>query len=188
MPAKNSGIVSHKVCAKCKTDKVSQEFIFSKMRNGFSSWCRECSNAWQREYWKKSTTKEKEKENRKKHIKVRRERSAAYMRKVRAEKGDVYQKNRIYQKNRVHVMRALRAGNGALAKGSDFIRIGEAQKWKCPVCKDDISHSYQIDHVVPITKGGDHSPHNIQLLCKPCNLTKGSKDPVKFMQEMGHLL
>lgn len=33
----------------------------------------------------------------------------------------------------------------------------------------------ELDHIVPEFKGGDASPSNIQLLCRRCNRSKGTK-------------
>lgn len=43
---------------------------------------------------------------------------------------------------------------------------------KCLCCgsKEDLS----IDHVVPLSLGGDNSPENLQTLCKKCNSGKGT--------------
>lgn len=34
---------------------------------------------------------------------------------------------------------------------------------------------FQVDHVIPINKGGKSRPENLQLLCRTCNLVKGDK-------------
>jgi 5-methylcytosine-specific restriction endonuclease McrA len=47
---------------------------------------------------------------------------------------------------------------------------------------------YHKDHVVPLALGGEHAPNNIQLLCPACNLSKGARHPVDFMQSKGMLL
>jgi 5-methylcytosine-specific restriction endonuclease McrA len=41
---------------------------------------------------------------------------------------------------------------------------------------------------MPLKAGGTNDILNIQLLCKPCNLSKGAKHPIDFMQQRGFLL
>lgn len=67
-------------------------------------------------------------------------------------------------------------------------KIGSLQRWKCAVCGACISGNYHVDHVVPLSKGGEHDPKNLQLLCPTCNLNKSSKDPIDFMQSKGFLI
>lgn len=67
-------------------------------------------------------------------------------------------------------------------------RIGTAQRWRCTVCGVNVRRKYHVDHVVPLARGGEHVPSNLQLLCPPCNLAKNAKDPIAFMQERGFLL
>lgn len=62
------------------------------------------------------------------------------------------------------------------------------QKTKCAICKVSIVNGYHVDHILPIKLGGKHEPHNLQLLCQNCNLTKSAKHPVDFMQEKGFLI
>lgn len=35
----------------------------------------------------------------------------------------------------------------------------------------------QIDHIIPLAWGGANDPSNLQVLCKPCNTTKGDRWP-----------
>jgi 5-methylcytosine-specific restriction endonuclease McrA len=42
----------------------------------------------------------------------------------------------------------------------------------------DDERKAHIDHIVPISKGGDSSPDNLQVLCRTCNLSK--KDKISF--------
>jgi 5-methylcytosine-specific restriction endonuclease McrA len=97
---------------------------------------------------------------------------------------------REYRKRNPEMMREARAkrrGLGRLPRGT-IKRIGEAQRWRCAVCSVCITGCYHMDHINPISKGGEHVPGNIQLLCPSCNLRKNAKDPIKFMQERGFLL
>jgi 5-methylcytosine-specific restriction endonuclease McrA len=42
---------------------------------------------------------------------------------------------------------------------------------KCALCRatDDL----QIDHILPVSRGGRSSLHNVQILCGACNADKG---------------
>lgn len=66
-------------------------------------------------------------------------------------------------------------------------RLLTAQKGKCACCKTKME-SYHIDHIMPLALGGLNVDNNVQLLCPPCNLSKGAKHPVDFAQERGLLL
>lgn len=59
------------------------------------------------------------------------------------------------------------------------------QKYKCIACLVDITDTYQVDHIYPLSRGGGNGEDNIQLLCQPCNGRKGAKDPISFLQMSG---
>lgn len=68
-------------------------------------------------------------------------------------------------------------------------KIGSAQRWRCACCAAPLKRTrYHKDHILPLALGGEHIPSNIQLLCPPCNLSKGAKNPIDFMQSKGKLL
>lgn len=79
-------------------------------------------------------------------------------------------------------------GTGKLSHGI-AARLMVLQKGKCPVCRTDLRKAgYHLDHIEALSKGGAHDDKNIQLLCKPCNLSKHAKPPIEFMQSRGFLL
>jgi 5-methylcytosine-specific restriction endonuclease McrA len=67
-------------------------------------------------------------------------------------------------------------------------KLGEAQKWRCAICRKGVRDSYHVDHITPRSKGGKHEPSNLQILCGTCNVRKNAKDPIAYMQELGRLL
>lgn len=62
------------------------------------------------------------------------------------------------------------------------------QKGKCACCRNKLANTYHMDHIIPLALGGLHVDKNIQLLCAPCNLSKGAAYPIDFMQKRGFLL
>lgn len=57
----------------------------------------------------------------------------------------------------------------------DIGMILKCQGFSCFVCEVDISNSYHVDHIVPLTRGGSNWPSNLQALCPSCNLRKHNK-------------
>ena len=46
----------------------------------------------------------------------------------------------------------------------------------------------EVDHIMPLARGGTNHRHNLQLLCRHCNRAKSAKDPFVWAQENGRLL
>jgi len=45
----------------------------------------------------------------------------------------------------------------------------------CEKCKKPCEDNYHFDHIVPLSRGGDHSQSNLQILCASCNRKKYTK-------------
>jgi len=82
----------------------------------------------------------------------------------------------------VNKYRALRAG----VTVEDFTskEIFRRDRYICQACgiktRPDYKNIYHIkypnlDHIIPISKGGEHSRRNTQCLCRGCNSSKGSR-------------
>lgn len=48
----------------------------------------------------------------------------------------------------------------------------------CGICDELLNGSYEIDHILPLNKGGEHIADNLQLAHKTCNRRK--KDKIGF--------
>ena len=56
--------------------------------------------------------------------------------------------------------------------------IYERDKYRCRRCGASGQRAnLEIDHIVPIAKGGKSNPENLQTLCRSCNKSKGSNMP-----------
>lgn len=67
----------------------------------------------------------------------------------------------------------------------DRFEIAERDNWTCGICKTQIENMpkekyrdpmyLNIDHIIPISKGGDDAPHNLQAAHASCNKKKWVK-------------
>jgi hypothetical protein len=66
----------------------------------------------------------------------------------------------------------------------DRVKVYESFGWKCQCCGVDTPESIMrtfdepnaptLDHIKPISLGGDHMYYNLQLLCRSCNSSKSN--------------
>ncbi len=66
----------------------------------------------------------------------------------------------------------------------DLVRIFELQRGLCFYCRATLGPDYQIDHRIPVSRGGSNDSLNIALTCRTCNQKKNTKTDVEFMLEM----
>lgn len=71
--------------------------------------------------------------------------------------------------------RARKIANGGSFTAADIEALFDRQAGKCADCGS--TDRLEIDHRLPILLGGSSDPSNLQLLCLPCNRSKGSKHP-----------
>lgn len=71
----------------------------------------------------------------------------------------------------------------------DIKDIYQRQNGVCPGCRKKFDgNNYHVDHIYPLALGGSNWPSNLQLLCPPCNMSKGGRPPEEFYQKRGFLL
>jgi len=81
-----------------------------------------------------------------------------------------------------HRKRAKRYG--CFISRVDRIKLFNDSKWTCRCCGVSTPreamgkqqpNSPEMDHIIPLSKGGAHAQSNVQLLCRACNSAKGAK-------------
>ena len=56
------------------------------------------------------------------------------------------------------------------------------QEGFCNGCRRDFAfRDFEVDHIVPLSKGGTDHPENLQLLCSSCNRIKGNQTQEAFI-------
>lgn len=63
-----------------------------------------------------------------------------------------------------------------------------SQRYKCANCLKCVRNQFHVDHIFPLSLGGDNSAQNIQILCPSCNLRKAAKTPEEWAKENGRLI
>jgi 5-methylcytosine-specific restriction endonuclease McrA len=89
------------------------------------------------------------------------------------------------KRNRVRHVR--KRANGGTFTQADLDALFARHKEKCGECRKK-SAKLQIDHMIPVAKGGTSDPSNLQLLCPSCNRRKNAKGPIEWARENGRLL
>ncbi len=81
------------------------------------------------------------------------------------------ERGRINGRIRSNRRRALLLKAPGTFSDADWQRTLTAHRNRCHYCKRAFTakRPATIDHVIPISKGGAHSPENIVAACKPCN-------------------
>ena len=43
------------------------------------------------------------------------------------------------------------------------------QECKCALCKDNLGHKFEIDHISPLCQGGSNEVDNLRAICCQCH-------------------
>ena len=54
--------------------------------------------------------------------------------------------------------------------------VAARARWTCEICATIVNANYEIDHIVPLYRGGDNSCTNLQCICPDCHRTKTAND------------
>lgn len=165
-----------KKCGRCNETKQIEEF--DTRGNGYHTYCRECRRKMSLEWKRRNDERIREyrRANRKKlRAGVRRWEEANRERYLEIKRNlNSQEKYKIYCRLRQNIRhRAVRAGDFTR---EDFINLVQQQD-ACHYCGMVFSEQVPptIDHVIPLSRGGEHTKANIVLACQSCNSRKRDK-------------
>jgi len=202
--------IKTKFCNKCQTEKSVELFYKdNREKDGLRYQCKECNRAYQQanrqanaekiaEYQKayQQANTEKLVYQKRAYYQANAEKLAEYQKAYQqanpekiAERVKVYQKTPTYkasQKNARHKRRTItKQGDVTTQQLLDLTTKAKECYWCNTSLKNKSTH---IDHYIPLSKGGEHTLNNLVVSCSKCNLTKHTKDPIKFANSIGKLL
>lgn len=80
--------------------------------------------------------------------------------------------------------RAKRLGAGGTHKAIDIVLQYKSQKGRCWHCGKALNGKYEVDHLIPLDRGGSDWPSNLVCSCQRCNRSKGNKLPQEWNGKM----
>lgn len=62
----------------------------------------------------------------------------------------------------------------------EWVSIKRLQQWKCAYCKK--RKKLTLEHILPVTRGGNHVKENVRALCATCNGSKNNKTHEEYLE------
>jgi 5-methylcytosine-specific restriction endonuclease McrA len=85
--------------------------------------------------------------------------------------------------------RAREMGSPDQHTKADLADILRLQAHRCAYCRANLREvRKQVDHIVPLSRGGSNGRANLQYLCEPCNQKKNAQDPIDYARLCGLLI
>ena len=92
---------------------------------------------------------------------------------------------RDYRRSQFARVRAWRRGIKGKYYPRDVDRIRRIQENRCAYCEVELDRNTErVDHIIPMGRGGDNTPSNIQLTCERCNTAKGSMTDAEYREKI----
>lgn len=179
------------VCNKCGEEKPLTDYYFRSDSKSYRKDCKDCFKQAKAERESKPGVKAlralKERERRAKddgtiNAKIREYRKTEHARNVARE----WAKNNPDKTRNYN--RTQRARRKFAIQASESATTQEVKAWidaQSPVCSycaiQLSSDQIQLDHVIPLSRGGSHTIDNFAISCRSCNCSKGNKTLEEFI-------
>jgi 5-methylcytosine-specific restriction endonuclease McrA len=176
-----------KICTGCKLYlPVSNFYVNNNLKSGLASCCKSCQKMRTDVYRANNVDKIRV------QSRIRNQRYLANNLEKERERKRLYRLNnpeknaaknkKWFQDNPEKVSEYNHARRARLYETGKFvIRYSFLKKLylsPCVVCSSD--KNIELDHVVPVSRGGSHSEGNLQPLCRPCNRRKSNKTMMEW--------
>jgi 5-methylcytosine-specific restriction endonuclease McrA len=72
-------------------------------------------------------------------------------------------------------VRRARLAGARVKERIEHLVVAERDGWICHLCGDVVTRgTWSIDHLIPLSRGGDHSYANVRLAHRLCNVRRGT--------------
>lgn len=200
-----------RICRVCGQDTPFENLIKKRhCTDGVDSVCKLCEAARKKKWTEDNPDKAKNSKNdyKKRHPERVKKQSKEYYGKTKVQKNT--RRRERYADNPEPELKAAKEYRKS-PKGREVQRIGQKtrrarklnaegkytaddvkkqydrQRGKCYWCDKKVGDSYHIDHVIPLSRGGDNTPSNIVIACQPCNQSKSDKLPHEWHGSGGRM-
>jgi hypothetical protein len=177
-----------KICTKCKIEKLLSEFHKDKyQKSGICPYCKLCVNNRKKAFYSENNKqcRERNRQYYKKHSdKIIEDRKIYY----NANKDKISKRAKKHYKTEHGKNMARKAWSkyraikiNAITEDFTPQEIFKRDNYICQSChiktRPDFKNQYHpkyphLDHITPLSLGGEHTKRNAQCLCSRCNLTK----------------
>lgn len=169
----NNSTIPLRRCTKCNVEYLPTLEYFrkkSKRPDGLDSHCRICCRLAANAYNKIKSSDPVYQEKNKLRV--------AEWKKLNPEKARL--NKRVYQSRR-----RKRIASSPISYTVKDVEIQyKAQNCRCWWCLKPLNGKYDIDHVIPLSRGGTNDPRNIVLACEFCNSSKHNKLPGEWCNRL----
>lgn len=161
-----------KACSNCKINKPREAFYKNaRATDGRASWCKDCTKAGSKRQYDADPAAANAK--RVEWGRANKERGQAANAKWAAANPE--RQRETWRKSK-QVRRAAR--KGILTEYVDPLVLLELDDGLCGVCGSDVDpFEFHMDHIIPVSRGGDHSYVNMQVSHPLCNKRKAASMP-----------
>lgn len=188
-----------KRCTKCKRDLEPADFHKRKAsKDGIEHQCKKCKAAYYQANRERADARDKKwrKENPERASEIRRKANAKLAkknpdyhkewRKANPEKWREYVRRSEKPENSAARRARFRLNNPGYFSAQRKIReielvppdeLAIRQTGRCGICSEPLFEPIEIDHIVPLSRGGGHTEDNCQLTHRSCNRQKQNKLP-----------